>query len=53
MLRTISVPAAVAALLLVAGGAPVSAQTATWYIATYTHDVLVWDEATEEIVDRI
>jgi DNA-binding beta-propeller fold protein YncE len=53
MLRTVSVPVAVAALLLAVGGAGVSAQTATWYIATYTHDVLVWDEASEEIVDRI
>ncbi|MDA0328041.1 MAG: hypothetical protein O2958_03350 [Gemmatimonadetes bacterium] len=30
-----------------------SAQTATWYISTYTSDMLVWDEATEEIIDRI
>lgn len=28
-------------------------ETATWYIATYTNDVLVWDEASEAIVDRI
>lgn len=34
--------------------ASASAQaTATWYIGTYTNDVLVWDEATEQIVDRI
>lgn len=32
---------------------PATTQTATWYIATYTNDVLVWDEATEEVVDRI
>lgn len=27
--------------------------TALWYIGTYTQDLLVWDEASEEIVDRI
>jgi len=44
-------------LVLLAGflalTAPASAQTATWYIATYTNDLLVWDEASEEVVDRI
>ena len=51
--------AAVSMVLVVAltatGYAPdaASAQTATWYIATYTNDLLVWDEASEEIVDRI
>lgn len=34
-----------------------AAQTADsnahWYIATYTNDVLVWDEASEQVVDRI
>ena len=28
-------------------------ETAHWYIGTYTHDLLVWDEASEEIVDVI
>lgn len=28
-------------------------ETATWYIPTYTHDMLVWDEASERVVDRI
>ena len=28
-------------------------ETARWYIGTYTRDLLVWDEASEEIVDRI
>jgi hypothetical protein len=28
-------------------------QTATWYIPTYTHDILVWDEASERVVGRI
>ena len=36
------------------GARPAAAQaTATWYIPTYTHDILVWDEASEQIVDRI
>ena len=30
-----------------------TAQTATWYISTYTDEMLVWDEASEEIIDRI
>lgn len=41
------------ALLTSAPPSSASAQTATWYIATYTHDLLVWDEASEEVVDRI
>lgn len=42
------------ATLALAGLRPVAAQqTATWYIPTYTHDVLVWDEASEKVVDRI
>ena len=27
--------------------------TALWYFGTYTKDLLVWDEASEQIVDRI
>jgi len=27
--------------------------TARWYIGTYSHDMLVWDEASEQVVDRI
>jgi hypothetical protein len=42
------------ALLTAFGAEGVSAQTtATWYIGTYSHDILVWDEASEEVVDRI
>lgn len=48
------------AVLLSVLPAPVGAQsasaapaTATWYITTYTNDVLVWDEASEQVVDRI
>lgn len=46
-------PVLLATFLALAAPALASAQTATWYIATYTNDLLVWDEATEEVVDRI
>ena len=36
------------------GPAALTAQeSARWYIGTYTNDILVWDEASEQIVDRI
>lgn len=42
------------ALLALTGMRPAGAQeTATWYIPTYSQDMLVWDEASEQIVDRI
>jgi hypothetical protein len=46
---------AAALAALAAGGPPAAGaqQTATWYIPTYSYDILVWDEATEEVVDRI
>jgi len=44
---------AAAALLAGMPAMGVSAQTATWYLASYTNDVLVWDEASEQVVDRI
>ncbi len=28
-------------------------RTAHWYMGTYSNEVLVWDEATEEVVDRV
>jgi DNA-binding beta-propeller fold protein YncE len=40
-------------LLPSAGHAQSSDANAHWYIATYTNDVLVFDEASEEVVDRI
>lgn len=41
-------------MLFAAASTPVAAQTtATWYIGTYTSDILVWDEASERVVDRI
>ncbi len=41
-------------LLLALGSDGVSAQaTARWYIGTYSNDLLVWDEASEQVVDRI
>lgn len=45
-----------AAFAVLAAAVPVSgasAQTATWYIATYANEILVWDEASERVVDRI
>jgi len=42
------------ALLAACGARGASAQeTATWYIPTYSRDILVWDEASERTVDRI
>ncbi len=35
------------------GGAPGNGRNAHWYMGNYSNEVLVWDEATEEIVDRI
>ena len=46
-------PIALAALFIGALSPPATAQTATWYISTYTDEMLVWDEASEEIIDRI
>lgn len=43
----------VALVALVVGADGAAAQTATWYIPTYTHDILVWDEESEAVVDRI
>lgn len=46
----------VAALALVLAGATgsIAAQaTATWYIATYSNDILIWDEVSEEVIGRI
>jgi hypothetical protein len=40
--------------LFAAAPSLVAAQaTATWYLPTYTHDILVWDEASEEVTGRI
>ena len=35
------------------GGAGGNGRNAHWYMGNYSNEVLVWDEATEEIVDRI
>ena len=55
MLRTLlSRSAATLALAFVLTAGVLDAQAnARWYIGTYTHDILVWDEQSEEIVDRI
>ena len=53
-MRTMIRSAAALALLLGSVSTSATAQaTATWYIGTYTHDILVWDEASEQVVDRI
>jgi len=39
--------------LLAGAGALAAQETALWYISTYTSDILVWDEASEQVVDRI
>jgi hypothetical protein len=42
------------ALMAAFGGSALSAQaTARWYMGTYSSELLVWDEASEQIVDRI
>ena len=45
-------PPLVISSILAAGGAEAQT-TARWYIGTYTNDVLVWDEASEQVIDRI
>ncbi|MEQ1855362.1 MAG: hypothetical protein ABL963_02775 [Longimicrobiales bacterium] len=41
------------ALPCVVSAPQVGAQTATWYISTYTNDVVMWDEASELVTGRI
>jgi len=44
------------ALIVVGTAIPISIaaqDTALWYLGTYTRDILVWDEASEQVVDRI
>ena len=50
MLRRSSSSVLFAALVV---AAPAAAQDAVWYLGTYTNDILVWDEASEQVVDRI
>lgn len=53
-IRTLGRCAAALLALLGAAVPPAAAQaTATWYIGTYSYDILVWDEASEQVVDRI
>jgi DNA-binding beta-propeller fold protein YncE len=52
-MRTIIRVAATLALATAVAVGGLSAQTARWYIGTYSHDLLVWDEKSEQIVDRI
>lgn len=54
MIRTLPPGVAAFALSAVLATGTLDAQaTARWYIGTYTHDLLVWDEASERVVDRI
>lgn len=54
MMRLLVRSAVVLVLVTAADLARLEAQAnARWYIATYTNHLLVWDEASEEIVDRI
>lgn len=52
-MRTTNTLALLALLAVCAKTTAAEAQTATWYISTYTDEMLVWDEASEEIIDRI
>jgi hypothetical protein len=52
-MQKISLCLLAAALLVALPAERLSAQTATWYLVSYTNDVFVWDEATEQLVDRI
>jgi DNA-binding beta-propeller fold protein YncE len=52
-MRTTFTRLATAGLCFVSFARPAAAQTATWYISTYTDEMLVWDEASEEVIDRI
>ena len=54
MTRMIARSASVFVLLVLLGDGALAAQAnAHWYIGTYSNDLLVWDEGSEEIVDRI
>lgn len=54
MMRLLVRSAVVLVLVTAADLARLEAQAnARWYIATYTNHLLVWDEASEEVVDRI
>ncbi len=54
MMRLLVRSAVVLVLVTAADLARLEAQAnARWYIATYTNHLLVWDEASEEVVDRL
>jgi DNA-binding beta-propeller fold protein YncE len=52
-MRTSLLGALATALAIAAPSARADAQTATWYIASYSREILVWDEASERVVQRI
>ena len=44
------------ALIILMAGTSITLEaqeTALWDLGTYTRDILVWDEASEQVVDRI
>ena len=49
MIRSVVLTAA----LLVVGTSLDAQATARWYIGTYSNDLLVFDEASESVIDRI
>jgi len=54
MMRTLAKGAV--ALIVAVTGIPITVaaqDTALWYLGTYTRDILVWDEASEQVIDRI
>lgn len=54
MMRSLVRSVVVLVLMAAAGVAELEAQAnARWYIATYSNHLLVWDEASEEVIDRI
>ncbi len=40
-------------VLVVLGVSPLAAQSARWYVGTYTNEILVFDDSAEAVVDRI
>lgn len=54
MMRSVIRGAVALVLMAAVGVAALEAQAnARWYIATYSNHLLVWDEASEKVVDRI
>jgi len=52
-MRIARAAAVVSILWMLDGGVLAAQATAHWYIGTYSNELLVWDEASEQVVDRI